>query len=532
MEQPYTVTVKNKTTDRLSYCVVAQPPFIDDLNNNLVKSPVLQVVGPIAKAGQKKFDFIQEYYAFVGQEKLDSNGKATIELEFPIQVNIATSRDSGSYIDAFFENDQTTANAKPVFMARTDEQKGLNVLKLGTFEIHCGDFTPPNSKEKYVVGLAMPMAGEKDTVMPIAALPFIEGKSYVIAPSNIMCIRSNNAGLYSGCVVDTWEEEYVPIQFPPSTRRVAITQDERGVYSMDGAGHSIRKNSLYGLRKGQSQSHSFPTAHHEAPKSKTPRTPAKWEKEAEELGLETPRQAYNFLAKYNQHHLGGYHKTERLKQVARNADEWAAKIEELDWLNDEFMDHLLVLALFDCILFLDNSESINWHRNRSEERQLFSETIVAVEEAYEHTGAVRVHLLNGSLDKSTVETKQQMTDLLDTIENYGNTQLGTKLEAKVLQPFVYEKLGKNDSFCPILITIITDGSPQGEPTGTFKAKLQECERRLKERRKANSGCGDKHVVFQISRVGQDKGAIKFITDLRNDKDLKGILHCTSCTLSA
>ena len=36
------------------------------------------------------------------------------------------------------------------------------------------------------------------------------------------------------------------------------------------------------------------------------------------------------------------------------------------------------------------------------------------------------------------------------------------------------------------------------------------------------------VLFQISRVGNDGGAISFLKDLSDDTDLKPILHCTSC----
>lgn len=40
------------------------------------------------------------------------------------------------------------------------------------------------------------------------------------------------------------------------------------------------------------------------------------------------------------------------------------------------------------------------------------------------------------------------------------------------------------------------------------------------------------VLFQISRVGDDHGAKAFIKELKNDPDLKGILHCTSCMTEA
>lgn len=62
--------------------------------------------------------------------------------------------------------------------------------------------------------------------------------------------------------------------------------------------------------------------------------------------------AYHFLEKYNKTQLAGYYQAEKLKEIARNADAWGKTISEDRSLNDEFMDDLLVLALFDCILFL------------------------------------------------------------------------------------------------------------------------------------------------------------------------------------
>ncbi|GES66462.1 hypothetical protein ATEIFO6365_0015000700 [Aspergillus terreus] len=498
----YKITIKNKASPDRSYCIVAQPPTVDNIDKSQLLTPVVEAVGPTRLNDKNAFTFNFEYFAFVGTENTKANGRKEIDLKNFEPIKLASERENGSIIETYFAPPEQ-------FIIRKSSDE---VSDAGAFKIACGENGPPRgSRHNYIVGLAIRWGNEADPI-PIAAMPFQVKKDYCIAPSGIMCVGPNYPILLQGEVVDSKKMTFAAIQFPRGANHVKVFEDNREDFFMEGSEEKLPKGSLVAISQGQSQAYQIPRFDHEPRKAKhAAKVPPKWLTEAEAAGLST---------------RPGYHDVETLKVVARNAEKWSNKIAEDDNLSDEFLDDLLVLALFDCIIFLDNSQSINWDEDRSAERLIISETIVAVEATYDNTRAVRIEFLNGPFRGEKVSTPEELTQLLENIDNYGKTPLGTELEAKILKNYVYPKLEKGERFRPVLITVITDGDPQGEPRDAFKKKLQYCEALLRDKRKTNL-IGDKHVLFQISRVGNDRRAASFIDDLRKDKDLKGVLHCTS-----
>jgi hypothetical protein len=68
----------------------------------------------------------------------------------------------------------------------------------------------------------------------------------------------------------------------------------------------------------------------------------------------------------------------------------------------------------------------------------------------------------------------------------GWTEIGLNLKKKILQPLIYDKIDKREKFeRPMLISIITDGSPGGEPgrsnerEDTLKQAILECGDKLR-----------------------------------------------------
>lgn len=69
-----------------------------------------------------------------------------------------------------------------------------------------------------------------------------------------------------------------------------------------------------------------------------------------------------------------------------------------------------------------------------------------------------------------------------TFEPSGNTQIGTKLRDKILQPFIYDVLNRGIPLeRPYLIMMITDGCPTAEAENTLKDVVMECGRKLREK---------------------------------------------------
>jgi hypothetical protein len=93
---------------------------------------------------------------------------------------------------------------------------------------------------------------------------------------------------------------------------------------------------------------------------------------------------------------------------------------------------------------------------------------------------VHVEFLNGTLSGARLR-EDGVRDLMATHRvPKGTTKLGQKLKTKVLQPMVYDRLDARELKRPLLISIITDGAPEGpgECLTTFRDALVECKRRL------------------------------------------------------
>ena len=63
----------------------------------------------------------------------------------------------------------------------------------------------------------------------------------------------------------------------------------------------------------------------------------------------------------------------------------------------------------------------------------------------------------------------------------GGTKIGTALDEKVLQPFVYSKIAAKQAFDrPYLVIVITDGCPDGEPVETFQQAIDACRKKVSD----------------------------------------------------
>ncbi|KAK6347618.1 hypothetical protein TWF718_005457 [Orbilia javanica] len=123
-------------------------------------------------------------------------------------------------------------------------------------------------------------------------------------------------------------------------------------------------------------------------------------------------------------------------------------------------------------------------------------------------GGIYVRFLNRRVTWDRL-TKDQLFEKLDIIDPDGGTALGTAFKREVIDPFVLNNIeaGKQlDS--PYLICVVTDGAPNRGEDKIFVEELKRCLELLQE-----NGYGEKVVSFVVSRIGDDKSANRFITQL-------------------
>lgn len=93
----------------------------------------------------------------------------------------------------------------------------------------------------------------------------------------------------------------------------------------------------------------------------------------------------------------------------------------------------------------------------------------------------------------------------------GMTPLGTSLNQKVIQPFLMGGIQNRNISKPILVIIITDGEPTGEPKATVAQVIKNA-----KNMSMNSPFGPGAIAFEFAQVGKDQAAQAYLAQL--DKD--------------
>lgn len=128
----------------------------------------------------------------------------------------------------------------------------------------------------------------------------------------------------------------------------------------------------------------------------------------------------------------------------------------------------------------------------------------------------------GARELDNIRAEQQIEQIFTKVSFNGLTPLGTQLSAKVLEPLVLGKARRNALEKPILVIVITDGQPGGEPLGTLQNVIQSASVELSRTR---YGAGA--LSIQIAQVGRDEKAMQFLKSLDNDPQVGNLIDCTS-----
>ncbi|UKZ82711.1 hypothetical protein TrVFT333_010506 [Trichoderma virens FT-333] len=142
---------------------------------------------------------------------------------------------------------------------------------------------------------------------------------------------------------------------------------------------------------------------------------------------------------------------------------------------------------------------------------------------------VAICFINQDVNDATNLTLDQIVKMLEPMKEKrgGDTETGTTLRKKILEPMVYKKLSEKNFERPLLISILTDGQPSGEKKTEFVDAVLECGQRLEE-----AGYPRQSVKFLVAQIGTAKSATKFLESLRSNEQLKDVMFCTTDQLDA
>lgn len=220
---------------------------------------------------------------------------------------------------------------------------------------------------------------------------------------------------------------------------------------------------------------------------------------------------------------------QRLPGIAQRAAQAVDRLCQAWRIQKEIANDIVRLALYDVIIYVDDSGSMSFEENgeRIKDLQLILQRAAFAATLFDDDG-VDLRFMNEDLppqEISHIRSEQQIEQILARKRYKGLTPFGTELRKKVIDPLVVSKLNSGQMQKPILIISITDGQPAGENQNTLMETVQYA---IQAAQRSQYGPGA--VAFQFAQVGNDQKATEFLAKLDNDPMVGREVDCTSSKL--
>jgi hypothetical protein len=225
--------------------------------------------------------------------------------------------------------------------------------------------------------------------------------------------------------------------------------------------------------------------------------------------------------------LQSFYPPEKLDRVVQSlANEAPAKINKIvhEWaVPQEVATDIIKLSLFDVILYVDDSGSIEFEERgvRKEQLRQIIGIVATAASTFDQDG-ISVRFMNSMELGDGIRSVDDVNMLVSRVRFQGLTPLGTGLKHKVLDPLVVGPARAGRLEKPVLIITITDGQPAGEPLDSVANSIRYA---IDEVSRTPLGRGA--VSFQFSQVGNDAKARDFLSSLDEDPSIGSLIDCTS-----
>jgi hypothetical protein len=138
------------------------------------------------------------------------------------------------------------------------------------------------------------------------------------------------------------------------------------------------------------------------------------------------------------------------------------------------------------------------------------------------TDGIEIRFMNSSQQGSNIRTAQEVEQLIQQVQFKGLTPMGTQLKNKILDPLVVQRARSNQLRKPVLVIVITDGQPAGEPDGAVFDAIKYASNEL-----SRSPYGKGAISFQFAQVGNDLKARAFLGKLDDEPGIGELIDSTS-----
>ncbi|KAL0631443.1 hypothetical protein Q9L58_009688 [Maublancomyces gigas] len=235
----------------------------------------------------------------------------------------------------------------------------------------------------------------------------------------------------------------------------------------------------------------------------------------------TEDECFNNFKKFIKREKSGlkvfYPQDEDLKKPASAAKTMVEKLFDLG-CKKEVALQLSILILYDMVMLIDDSPSMETEQEGQRIVTLKStmKEITSVYDLANPKGIRSIKFLNAKKGLQNIKSSNWRKKF-EAHDYNGMTRIGTSLQKKILDKFVWE----SKMIKPLLVMIITDGDAEGERNGMLEDVLRGCVEKLEK----DLERGKQAVAFHFSRVGNDLAAQELLDRLDNSATVGDNVDC-------
>ncbi|KAI1197877.1 hypothetical protein F5X97DRAFT_324092 [Nemania serpens] len=193
-------------------------------------------------------------------------------------------------------------------------------------------------------------------------------------------------------------------------------------------------------------------------------------------------------------------------------------------INEELIPQVTTLDAFDFMILCDNSTSMEKHKAVL---KVTLKRLARIANVFTPKG-ISLRFLNynrdggGDFDTLSAENIEKK---FNTVQYKSGSQLGTRLEEKIIQPII-KKAEKGQLKKPIIVMLITDGKPHEKNRDALRNAIKLC-----KQSPAVQKLGRAAVLVIVARIGDSSSAKEYLEQLENDDAIKDIVYCSADSLN-
>lgn len=193
-------------------------------------------------------------------------------------------------------------------------------------------------------------------------------------------------------------------------------------------------------------------------------------------------------------------------------------------MNREIGQDIVKLALFDIILYIDDSGSMAFEEGgeRIADLKVILSRVAFAAALFDDDG-VQVRFMNSPEQGNGIRNEQQVNDLVARVKFSGLTPMGGELGNRILEPLVLGPARAGQLRKPVLVITVTDGQPSGEDRDRVYTVIRDCSTALQQMPRYGKGV----VSYQFAQVGNDLQAREFLAKLDEHPEIGSLVDCTS-----